>query len=68
MVEFITDDYGALVEKENVEQLAEEIGNILSNKRRFDPKVLEEYVKNNFSQQSYVDKVLEIYNNARLLK
>jgi len=67
MVEFIKEDYGTLVDKENVEQLTDAINDVLNGKKKFKSKDLEEYAKNNYSQQQYVNKILKIYEDASKL-
>lgn len=61
MVDFVTRDVGVLIEKENVEQLAEEINKILDGERNFDKDYLQDYAKNNYSQEILMDKLLNLY-------
>ncbi|MCI8384268.1 MAG: glycosyltransferase family 4 protein [Clostridia bacterium] len=65
MVDFITNDVGILVEKENVQQLATEIQKVLSQEIEFDKTYLQNYAKNNYSQEILMDKLLEIYEEVR---
>lgn len=65
MVDFVTKDVGTLIERENVEKLAEEINKILDGERNFDKHYLQDYAKNNYSQEILMDKLLNLYEEIK---
>ena len=65
MTDFITKDVGILVEKENVEQLAEEINKVLSGEKKFDKKYLQSYAKKNYSQENLMNQLINLYEEMR---
>lgn len=65
MIDFVTEDVGILVEKENVEQLAESINKILNGEKKFNKEYLQDYAKNNYSQEILMDKLLKVYEEIR---
>lgn len=65
MVDFVTKDVGTLIEKENVEKLAEEIEKILNGERNFDKKYLQDYAQNNYSQEILIDKLIKLYEEIK---
>lgn len=65
MIDFVTEDVGTLIEKDNVEQLANEIKKILNKEKEFDKDYLQNYAKNNYSQEKLMDKLLELYEEVR---
>ena len=65
MVDFVTKDVGTLIERENVEKLAEEINKILDGERNFDKDYLQDYAKNKYSQEILMDKLLKLYEDIK---
>lgn len=63
--DFVTEDVGILVEKENVEQLAEMITKILNKEKIFNAEYLENYAKNNYSQENFINKLIELYKEIQ---
>ena len=63
--DFVTKDVGILVEKDNVNQLAEEINKVLNGERKFNKEYLQNYAKNNYSQEILMDKLLNIYDEIK---
>jgi len=59
--DFINEDVGVLVEKENVEQLAYEINRILNGENNFDKEYLKNYEKENYSQKTSIKRLIKIY-------
>lgn len=65
MPDFINDKVGILIEKENVEQLANAINEALNGKKTFDINYLQEYAKKNYSQEILMEKLLDIYEEIK---
>lgn len=59
--DIITSEVGILVEKENVEELTQEINNILNEKIKFNSEYLQMYAKEKYTQESLMNKLLDIY-------
>lgn len=62
--DFVTEDVGILIEKENVEQLAEAIIKILNKEKIFKGRKLAKYAKNNYKQDLLIDKLINVYKHA----
>lgn len=63
--DFITEDVGVLVEKENVEQLAEGIMKVLNSEKEFKSEYIQNYAKNNYSQEIFMDKLIQLYEEIK---
>lgn len=63
--DFVTKDVGVLVEKENVEQLANEITKILNKENKFDIEYLKNYAQNNYSQEKFMEKLIQLYEEIQ---
>mgnify|MGYP001097869617 CR=1 FL=1 len=61
MTDFVSKEVGILIEKENIEELEEAILQILNGKAKFDSKYLAQYAKNNYKQDLFIDKLIDIY-------
>ena len=59
--DFVNDDVGVLVEKENVEQLADAVIKVLEGKKKFDTNYLQNYARKNYSQEVLMDKLIQLY-------
>ena len=59
--DFVNDDVGVLVEKENVEQLADAVIKVLKGEKKFDTNYLQEYARKNYSQEVLMDKLIQLY-------
>lgn len=59
--DFVNKDVGVLVEKENVQQLANEINKILSGENKFDTEYLQNYAKENYSQNTSIKRLIKMY-------
>lgn len=65
MVDFITKDVGMLVDKENPNELAKAINKILNEEKVFDKEYLQKYAKDNYSQEIFMDKLIDIYEEIK---
>lgn len=65
MIDFVTKDVGRLIERENVEELAEEIKKILNGETNFNKDYLQDYAKSNYSQEILMDKLLNLYEEIK---
>lgn len=63
--DFVTNEVGVLVEKENVEQFADEIMKILNEENKFDINYLQEYAINNYSQEMFMNKLIRLYKEIQ---
>ena len=63
--DFINNDVGILVEKENVEQLADAVINVLNEEKKFDTNYLQEYARKNYSQEVLMDKLIQLYREIK---
>ena len=63
--DFVTEDVGILIERENVEQLAEMIIKILNKEKIFNSEDLEKYAKSSYSQEEFIHKLIEIYKGVQ---
>lgn len=61
MLRFMKKDFGVIVEKENPEALAEGIINTLKEKDKYDTNKIVEYMKNNYSTDVLIKKIIELY-------
>lgn len=64
MVDFVTKEVGTLIEKEDIKGLAEEIQKVLKGERNFDKNYLQDYAKNNYSQEMLINKLLQLYEEV----
>lgn len=64
MVDFVTKGVGRLVEREDVNQLAKVIQQVLEGKIVFDKRYLQSYAKENYSQEILMNQLLEVYKEA----
>ena len=62
--DFVNEEVGILVEKENVEQLAVAILKIINKEKRFLDRKLAKYAKKNLEQDLLIDKLIRVYKNA----
>lgn len=60
----LNNSIGILVEGENVTELGNAISKILNNEINFDSDYLAEYAKNNYRQDLFIDKLIEIYKES----
>ena len=63
--DFVTKKVGILVEKENVEELANGINKILNKENEFDQEYLQNYAKNKYSQEIFMEKLIELYKEIQ---
>lgn len=61
MPDFINDKVGILIEKENVKELQNAISKILNEKIKFDAMELVKYAIDNYRQDLFVDRLIDIY-------
>jgi len=57
----VTKEVGTLIEKEDIKGLAKEIQKVLKGERNFDKNYLQDYAKNNYSQEMLINKLLQLY-------
>ena len=63
--EFVQDNFGILIEKNNEVELYEAMKNIIENNINFDqPEILRKYVLDNFSRESIAKQFDEIYSKV----
>lgn len=62
--EIINEKVGLLIEKEDCEELSNAIIKILNGDKKFDSDYLAKYARNNYSQELFIDKLIDVYNNA----
>lgn len=63
--DFVNSDVGILVEKENVEQLANAIIEVLEEQKKFDTNYLQDYARKNYSQEVLMDKLIQLYEEIK---
>lgn len=63
--DFITEDVGVLVEKENVEELANGIIKVLNKEKDFDSEYIQNYAKINYSQEMFMNKLIKLYKEIQ---
>lgn len=63
--DFVNEDVGILVQKENVEQLADAINKVLNGEVKFDKDLLQSYAKNNYSQEILINNLLNLYEEVK---
>lgn len=61
MPDFINEEVGILIENENVKELENAIIKILNNEIKFDSMSLVKYAKENYRQDLFVDKLIDVY-------
>ncbi len=64
ILDFINNSVGILVKQESVLELSNAISKILNNEIKFDSMYLSEYAKNNYRQDLFVDKLINIYKES----
>lgn len=63
--EFVQENFGILIEKNNEEELYNAMKNIINKDHNFEaPEVLREYIVSNFSKESIAKQFDEIYNQV----
>ena len=62
--DFITEDVGILIEKENIEQLSNAIIKILNKEKKYNQRKLSKYAKKNYRQDVLIDKLIDVYKSA----
>jgi len=62
--DFVTEEVGILIEKENVEQLADAIVKTINKEKKYNSRKIAKYAKENYKQDLLIDKLIEIYKNA----
>ncbi len=63
-VDIVDDSVGRLVPKENAEELAKAILDIVSERSKFDPKKLRDYAVNNFGWEQIARRTVDLYSEA----
>lgn len=63
--DFINEDVGILIEKENVEQLADAILKTINKEKKYNSNKIARYAKNNYKQDLLIDKLIGVYKAAR---
>ena len=61
---FVNNKGGILIEEENILELENAISKILNSEIKFDSTYLAEYAKNNYMQDLFIDKLIEIYEET----
>jgi len=62
--DFVTEEVGILIEKENVEQLADAIVKTINKEKKYNSRKIAKYAKENYKQDLLIDRLIEIYKNA----
>ena len=62
--DFVTEEVGILIEKENVEQLADAIMKTINKEKKYNSRRIAKYAKENYKQDLLIDKLIDIYKNA----
>jgi len=62
--DFVTDETGILVPKEDADALANGIEHVLDNRNNYDPEKLHAYAVNNYSWDKVANQVIELYKQA----
>ena len=62
--DFVPKEVGILIERRNLQQLIDAIIYMMDNSQNFDPAVLQEYGKKNFSPEVICDDTYNVYKNA----
>ena len=64
MIDFVSDENGALVDVDDEIALEREITKILNGEKRFNRKELSNFAKYNYSQDVVIKKLIALYNNV----
>jgi len=62
--DFVPKEVGILIERRNLQQLIDAILYMLDNSQNYDPLVLQEYGKRNFSPEVICENTYKVYRNA----
>ncbi len=62
--DFVTQEVGILIEKENVEQLSEAIIKTLNKEKKYNYRKIANYAKNNYKQDTLIGKLIDVYKSA----
>lgn len=57
----VNKDNGIIVPRMNVQKLGEGLNNIKNNIKNYDPNIIAEYCKNNYSEKVIVQKLIDLY-------
>ena len=60
----LTPETGILIDPEDPDTLAREVKAVLSGKKKFDRTHIAKYTKDTFSQDSLIDKTVELYQKV----
>lgn len=63
--DIINEKLGILFEREDYITLSQNIKDIINNNVTFDSDYIAKYTKDNYSQDKYIDKVIEVYKQAK---
>ena len=63
MSDFITEEYGELVDIEDVNMLYNAIEKILKNKEKYNKQKLANYVRENYSQEAVINSLIKTYES-----
>lgn len=63
--DFINENVGILIEKENVEQLANAILKTINKDKKYNSRRIARYAKNNYKQDLLIDKLIGVYKSAK---
>jgi len=59
--DFITDEVGILIEKENIEQLATAIIKTINKKKIYNHRKIAKYARTNYMQDTLIDRLINEY-------
>lgn len=62
--DIVNSSVGVLIQEENTLELEKAINKILNNEIKFDSTYLAEYAKNNYKQDLFIDKLIEVYKES----
>lgn len=65
MKEYINSKVGKVIEPENPKALARALKNVINNSNKYNREALENYVKDKFTQDKSINKLVQIYNKYK---
>ena len=63
---FLRPEHGLLVDKENVEQLASAMKQMIEHHSCYDGDIIKTFCRDNFSQNVIADKIIDVYKQILL--
>lgn len=64
MTDYVTEEYGELVDVDDYIMLEKSISKVLKNKHKYNREKLANYVKENYSQQAVINNLIKVYEEV----